>query len=94
MQPTLNPVEIQSLAFLTRQQAQIYCAMDDTSFRKFILRRGVPYSSDDPSSPKSKRRFARVLLEKAMLADMAPAASGVLDEHAAKRVQQIMGDER
>lgn len=93
MTPTLDPVAIQSLAFLTRRQAEIYCAMDAASFRKFILRRRVPFSVDDPSSTNSKRRFSRKMLESAMLEDMTSATSG-LDEHAANRIQQILGAER
>ncbi len=93
--PTLDPVEIVQLHFLTLKQAQIYCAMDAAAFRSFCLRRNVPYQCESPEYPKAKRRYARGLLEKAMLDDMTHAhGAPALTESASKRVQQIVGEER
>lgn len=91
--PTLDPVEIAQLHFLTRRQAEIYCVMDPATFRAFCLRRNVPFQCDKPDAPRAKRRFSRELLKKAMLDDM-QSASPELGDRAAMRVQQIVGDNR
>lgn len=90
---TLDPVEITQLHFLTRRQAEIYCVMDPRAFREFCLRRAVPFQCDKPEAPRSKRRYSRAVLEKAMMDDMKNGEpAGYLQ--AEVRIAQIVGESR
>ena len=90
---TLLATELGQLNNLSQIQAALYCQMSLPTFRKFVQRRNIPYALKDPYNPRSHRIFKRRMLDQALDADMNDVTSG-LDEHAANRVQQILGESK